>query len=339
MNRTIVSAEQLDFEKPGRRDYHVKLEHTTIWAHHLIPVTVIVGPQAKPGKGLVAIGSTHGDELEGPVAIKHLLREIKTEDVLGRIILIPVINPMAFKANRRETPDDGVNFNRAFPGNAKGSVTYRLADFVTRFIFPQVHVVLDIHAGGEVARFPETANVHYMADPAQRRAMEETARGFGTKFIMQYQNTTPGLLTGLAEDLGKISVGTEMGWGRAVQVAGVSMSKQGVLTAAVKQGLLKGDLPPNRHCPASEQVLVDTSHPSSNHLAPFEGHFEPSVALGQKVKGGERVGWLHDFNRIDEAPLELLAPHDGYIICQAWGAKVIQGQVITQVGKVLDCAK
>ena len=339
MNRAIVSPEQLDFAAPGRRDYHVKIEHTTIWAHHLIPVTVIVGPQAKPGKGLVAIGSTHGDEIEGPIAIKHLLREIKTEDVLGRILLIPVINPMAWKANRRETPDDGVNFNRAFPGNAKGSVTYRLADFVTRFIFPQVHVVLDIHAGGEVARFPETANVHFMSDPVQRKAMEETARGFGTKFIMQYQNLTPGLLTGLAEDLGKISVGTEMGWGRAAQVAGVSMSKQGVLTAAVKQGLLKGDLPPNRHYPESEQLLVDTSHPTSNILAPFEGHFEPTVGLGQKVTAGQRVGWLHDFNRIDDPPLELLAGHDGYIICQAWGAKVMQGQVLTQVGKVLEWAR
>jgi predicted deacylase len=339
MHRAIVSPEQLDFAAPGRRDYHVKIEHTTIWAHHLVPVTVIVGPNAKPGKGLVAIGSTHGDEIEGPIAIKHLLHEIKTEDVLGRIILIPVINPMAWKANRRETPDDGVNFNRAFPGNAKGSVTYRLADFVTRFIFPQVHVVLDIHAGGEVARFPATANVHSMSDPVQRKAMEETARGFGTKFIMQYQNSTPGLLTGLAEDLGKISVGTEMGWGRAAQAVGVSMSKQGVLTAAVKQGLLKGDLPPNRHYSASEQLLVDTSHPSSNHLAPFEGHFEPTVELGQKVSKGERVAFLHDFNRIDDPPLELLAPHEGYIICQAWGAKVIQGQVITQIGKVLDWAR
>ena len=339
MHRSIVSPEQLDFAAPGRRDYHVKIEHTTIWAHHLIPVTVIVGPSAKPGKGLVAIGSTHGDEIEGPIAIKHLLHEIRTEDVLGRIILIPVINPMAWKANRRETPDDGVNFNRAFPGNAQGSVTYRLADFVTRFIFPQVHVVLDIHAGGEVARFPATANVHLMSDPVQRKAMEETARGFGTKFIMQYQNTTPGLLTGLAEDLGKISVGTEMGWGRAAQAAGVSMSKQGVLTAAVRQGLLRGDLPPNRHYPESEQLLVDTSHPASNHLAPFEGHFEPTVELGQKVTKGERVAFLHDFNRIDDPPLELLAPHDGYIICQAWGAKVIQGQVITQVGKVVEWAK
>jgi predicted deacylase len=57
------------------------------------------------------------------------------------------------------------------------------------------------------------------------------------------------------------------------------------------------------------------------------------------VAKGERVAYLHDFNRIDEAPLELFAPPDGYIICQAWGAKVIQGQVITQVGKVLEWAK
>src|SRR5882672_4712251 len=289
MTRTIVSPEQLDFETPGRRDYHVKLEHTTIWAHHLIPITVIVGPNAKPGRGLVAIGSTHGDELEGPVAVKHLLREIRTDDVPGRIILIPVLNPMAFKANRRETPDDGVNFNRAFPGDPKGSVTVRLADMVTRFIFPQVHVVLDIHAGGEAARFPATSNVHLMKDPVQRKAMEETARGFGTRFIMQYQNLTPGLLTGLAEDLGKISIGTELGWGRAVQADGVSMARQGVLTAAIRQEQLRGEIPANRHYSGADQLLVDTSHPDSNLLAAFEGHFEPLVKLGEKVTKGQRV--------------------------------------------------
>jgi N-alpha-acetyl-L-2,4-diaminobutyrate deacetylase len=336
MSRAVVPPDALDLDTPGRRDYFVTLEHTTLWAHHLIPVTVIVGRDARPGRGLAAIGSTHGDEIEGPVAIKHLVREIGTEEVLGRLILIPVLNVMAFKANRRETPDDGVNLNRAFPGNEKGSVTYRLADFVTRFIFPRVHVVLDLHSGGEVCRFPATANVHFMKDPAQRKAMEETARGFGTKFIMVYQNLTPGLLTGLAEDLGKISVGTELGFGRSLQVSGVSMGKQGVLTAAVRQGILRGDLPPNRHCPESEQVLVDTSDPASNFLAPFDGYFEPAVELGQKVTRGQRVAWFHDFNRIDDPPLELHAPHDGYILCQAWGAKVVQGQVITQVGKVLE---
>ena len=335
MTRSIVSAEAVDFELPGRRDYFVKLEHTTLWAQHLIPVTVIVGPNAKPGKGLVAIGSTHGDELEGPVAVKHLLREIRAEDALGRILLIPVLNVMAFRANRRESPDDGVNLNRAFPGSARGSVTYRLADFVTRFIFPQVHVCLDIHAGGEVARFPATANIHLMKDPAQRKAMEEAARGFGTKFIMVYQNATPGLLTGLAEDLGKITVGTEMGYGKAVQAGGVSMSRQGVINAALKYGQLRGEVM-DRNYPAAEQVMVDTSDPASNFLAPYDAVFEPTVELGQKVKRGERVAWLHDYNRIDEAPLELVAGHDGYIICQAWNSRVIQGQVITQIGKPME---
>ncbi len=333
MNRTIAGAEALDLESPGRRDYFVKLEHTTLWAHHLIPVTVFVGPEARPGRGILAIGSTHGDEMEGPVAIKHLVREVRAEDVRGRLVLVPVLNVMAFRAHRRESPDDGVNLNRAFPGDPKGSVTSRLADFVTRRLFPAVHAVLDIHAGGEVARFPATANIHLMSDPAQRRSMEETARGFGTRFVMVYQNLTAGLLTSLAEDLGKISVGTELGWGRAVQAAGVSMARQGILTAAVRQGQLRGEPPPNRHCPAAEQVLVDTSDPASSLLAAFDGHFEPSVDLGQRVAPGQRVGWLHDFNRIDDAPVELLAPHEGYVLCQAWSARVVQGQVITQVAR------
>ena len=38
---------------------------------------------------------------------------------------------------------------------------------------------------------------------------------------MIYQNVTPGLLPSEAERLGKITVGTELGWGRAVQAEGV----------------------------------------------------------------------------------------------------------------------
>jgi predicted deacylase len=330
--RLVVAADALDFDTPGRRDYSVKLEHPTLWAHYLIPVTVLVGREAKPGRGLVAIGSTHGDEIEGPTAIKHLLREIRVEQVVGRVILIPVLNVMAFRANRRESPDDGVNLNRAFPGDPKGTVTSRLAYFVTKHILPRVHVVLDLHAGGEVARFAQNASFHPLEDRAQRKATEEAARGFGTKFIVIYQNITPGLLTSLAESMGKVTVGSELGWGRALQASGVRMGRDGVVAAAIRHGQLEGKLPVPLH-PPEEQIQVDTSAPESSLLAAFEGHFEPTVELGQKVAKGERVGWLHDFNRIDDPPLELRAPHDGYVVCQAWGARVIQGQIITQLGK------
>src|SRR5687767_4518411 len=140
--RTIVRPDELDLESPGRRDYWVGLEHDTMWGLQLIPLTVFVGLDAKPGKGLVAFGSTHGNEYEGPVAIKTLLAEIKTEDVLGRIILIPVLNPEAFRTGTRDSIGaDRVNLNRAFVDGAGehralAGITHRIAQFVRRSIWP-----------------------------------------------------------------------------------------------------------------------------------------------------------------------------------------------------------
>ena len=80
---------------------------------------------------------------------------------------------------------------------------------------------------------------------------------------------------------------------------------------------------------------MDTSDPASTTLAAIDGHFEPCAGLGQKVAHGERLAVLHDFARLDDAPLEIVAPHDGYVMCQAWGARVFAGQVVSQVGRVV----
>src|SRR3954463_4261990 len=164
MTRIVARPSQLDLDSPGRRDYWVALEHGSIWGDHLIPLTVWVGPEARPGEGLVAFGSNHGNEYEGPVVLKRLMREIRLEDVRGRIIVIPVLNPSAFRAGTRESrPDDGVNLNRAFVEGAGVSpalagITHRIAAFVREWLWPRVHVVLDLHSGGDVARFAISAN-------------------------------------------------------------------------------------------------------------------------------------------------------------------------------------
>ena len=196
-----------------------------------------------------------------------------------------------------------------------------------------MHVVLDLHAGGEVARFVPLASMHEIADLQQRKAMEETARGFGTRFVLIYQNATAGLLTSTAEKLGKITLGGEFGFGRSLQAEGLAMAKQGVLSAAVRHEQLKGPAPQSR--PASEQILVDSSSPESSILAPFDGHFEPCVTTGEPVKKGQRIAFLHDFGRIDEPPLAIASPYDGYVISLAWNARVAGGQTIGVVAKVV----
>jgi len=331
IQRKIVSADALDFDTPGRRDYYVRFEHPTKWGDYLVPVTVCVGREARDGRGVLAIGATHGNEYEGPVAIKHLLHELDVERVRGRLIFVPTLNVPAFNADKRDTPDDGVNLNRAFPGDARGSITYRFAHFVSSALFPRVHVVLDIHSGGQVSRFPPITSFHHVEDRAQRGAMEHAARGFGTRFTMVYQNKTHGLLTSMAERLGKITIGSEFGWGNAVLTEGVSMARQGILSAAIRHEQYAGALPENRHYARADQLLVDNSEASCYVPAQFSGHFEPTVLCGDLVKPKQQIGFLHDFNHIDATPQEILAPHEGYVICQAWGAKVECGQVVSVV--------
>lgn len=337
--RQVVRRDRLDLDSAGRRDYWVALEHDSIWGDHLIPLTVFVGPQAKPGEGLVATGSNHGNEYEGPVVLKHLIREIKLADVLGRIILIPVLNPAAFLAGTREsTLDDGVNLNRAFVDGAGrtpalAGITHRIAAFVREYIWPRVHVVLDLHSGGDVARFAICANYHPVDDPELARKIEETARWFGTPALMVYQNLTPGLLPSEAERLGKITVGTELGWGSAVCTEGVRYGRQGVLAAAIHNGQLRGTIEPIAYHKAGTQRKLEMVDRDCFTVAPFAGHYEPLIDCGTAVKRGDVVGLLHDFDHIDQEPWPARAGVDGVVLAQAWVARVPRGQHIVVVGR------
>lgn len=339
MPRLVVQPEQLDFETPGRRDYWVALEHGTMWGAYLIPVTVLVGTKAQPGRGVVAFGSTHGNEYEGPVAIKQLLHEIALDCVLGRIILVPVLNPEAFRTGTRDSLGaDGVNLNRAFVEGAGrkpelAGITHRIADFVRRSIWPHAHVVLDLHSGGTQIRFDLCSSFHPIDDPAQAKAIAETARWFGVPLVMIYQNRTPGLLTSEAERLGKITVGTELGWGEAVNAHGVRYGKQGVLAAAIQHGQLAGEIRPIGHHADGTQKCAAIVDFDCYVPAPFDGHYEEVIGCGTRVKRGEVVGRLHDFERIDEPAWPVTAPIDGIIGGQSWPARVRQGQFILCVGE------
>ena len=341
MTRMIVRPERLDLDSPGRRDYWLALEHDSIWGDHLIPLTVWVGPEMKDHEGIVCFGSNHGNEYEGPVVLKKLLKEIRTDDVRGRIIFIPVLNPSAFRSGTRESVlDDRVNMNRAFVADAGkvpslSGITHRVAAFVRQWIWPRVHVVIDLHSGGDVARFALCANYHHVDDPDQSKMIEETARWFGTPALMVYQNSTPGLLPSEAERLGKITVGTELGWGKAINVDGVRYGRHGVLAAAIHHGQLRGSIEKIAYHRDGTQMKLEMVDRDCFTVAPFDGHYEPLIDCGTPVRRGDIVGLLHDFDHIDMDPYEVRAGVDGVLLAQAWVAPVPKGQHIVVVGKLL----
>src|SRR5262245_32187439 len=94
--------------------------------------------------------------------------------------------------------------NRAFLGNPRGTISYRISNFVRTHIFPQVHAVLDIHSGGNEAIFPLCSSFHPISDPQQHAEIVKVAQLFDTPFIILCSSKLhSGLLTDEAEAMGE----------------------------------------------------------------------------------------------------------------------------------------
>ena len=103
----ITPVSQIDWDSAGARFYHVPftLDHT--WGRVRVPALRRLLPGSRVPT-VVAIGGTHGDEYEGPVGLKNLIRELDPARLAsGRLIVIPVLNVPAFRAARRDSPLDG----------------------------------------------------------------------------------------------------------------------------------------------------------------------------------------------------------------------------------------
>ena len=84
---------------------------------HLLTPTlpVHVFDADRPGPTAIIEAGIHGDEIAGVHAISELLEE-GLRPTFGRLILIPVMNPPAYRARTRAAPG-GLDLNRVFPGD------------------------------------------------------------------------------------------------------------------------------------------------------------------------------------------------------------------------------
>ena len=307
MSRTVARPDDLDLDTPGRRDYWVALEHDTMWGTQLIPLTVLVGPKAEHGRGLVAFGSTHGNEYEGPTAIKIVMREIDVNQVDGRIILIPVLNPGGLpdrdarqRGGRRRQPEPRVRrWGRARSPPWRGSRTASPTS-CERWIWPQVHVVLDLHSGGQQIRFDLCASFHPIDDP--RQAAETRRNGAMVRHAADHDlpepDARPAHERGRAarQDHGRHRAGL----GRSRQLRRRALRPpRGARRRDPSRPASRRDPPIGHHAAGTQKcaAIVDFD---CYVPAPFDGHYEEVIRCGSRVRRGDLVGRLHDFQRIDE---------------------------------------
>lgn len=338
MSIIVHHPDQIDFDKPGKAHYRLAFHLDSSWGSSLVPITVINGYRSgRTGTelpGLAAFGGTHGNEWEGQVAVKRLCQELDPEEVSGRVIFMPQLSESACAANQRISPLDGVNMNRAFPGKARGTVSYRIADFVKRYVFPQVRIVVDMHAGGREGGFALCTSFHPVADPSQFAEITAVSALFDTPFMLIYSSQmASGLLTDEAEAEGKIALGGEFGFGEGVNRKGVLHGYEGIRNVLKFYGMLSGEIVKIDPLRPSAPRLVDARNLEDYLPCPRHGIWEPLVDLGDEVKEGQLVGRLHDFSDHNAEPLELRAHRDGILIMMCATASCQQGVTLYVIAR------
>ncbi len=337
----VHSFADIDFETPGKRSYQVAFHHDGTWGNVLMPLTVVVGERELSlqggGKTVAVFGGTHGNEYEGQVAAWRLATELNPGDLSGTVLFLPRFCTPACEAGTRECPLDGVNMNRAFPGDPLGSITYRMAHFARTEILERADVVLDLHSGGRILRFPMVSSFHEVPDAAQQREMAVTARLFDTPFVMVYAKAMArGLLTDEAEAMGKVTIGTELGWGEATIHEGVLHAEVGVRNVLRHNGLLQGQMERVRSAGTLPPKIIRAIRLEDYLPAPISGVYEPLVEPGEWVKAGQLLARLYDFDYPASTGIAIHAPRDGWLLCTGFAARVPQGQTVAVVAEEVD---
>ena len=325
----VYDYRDIDFAKTGKHHYQVAFHLDGTWGYSLVPLTVINGGRGPNQNGVAAFGGTHGNEWEGPVAIRRLCHDLDPDRMSGRVILIPQLSESACRANSRVSPLDGVNMNRAFPGNPRSTISYRIAHFVKTCIFPQVRVVLDIHSGGYQGIFPHVASFHLVENQSQLQEMAEVAKLFDTPCVMIYsKEMASGLLTDEAEAEGKITIGSEFGYGESVNRRGTAHAYEGIKNVlrhyrVIDEPIAKIDaerLTPTRFlaAPGLESYVP----------CPSDGIWEPAVDPGDAVDEGQLIGRLHDLDFHVKPAWEIRAPREGTILMMHFPAVAKKGTTL-----------
>lgn len=323
----------IDLDAPGRSIGHVVApwsRNESGWGNLLTPIAVFAKGD---GPTVLLTGGNHGDEFEGPVALRRLVRTLDVDDVSGRVIVVPGLNHAALCAGARLSPIDGCNMNRSFPGAPDGTMTERLADFVYQELVTRADVVLDLHSGGSSMVFEPFVAMHDLDDADRTATTLGYLDAFGTELaVIMSEPDRHGLLDSAVERSGKIFLTTEICGGRSISARSVDVAFRGVINTLRHAGVLaSASASGGERRPRLVRMLDGTAA-----MAPQAGLFEPLVDTGQHVAAGSPLACIHPLDDLRANPIDVPAPLDGLVIMRHNAGLIAAGDPVAAMAVPVD---
>jgi predicted deacylase len=326
----------IDLDAPGKQIGRLQVprsSNTSGWSSLFVPIVSVARGE---GPSALVIGGVHGDEPEGQVAALNLARDLRPEEVTGRVTVIPCLSPDASRAYTRLWPS-GANLNRSFPGRPDGPADEQLAHFLSTELFPRADVLVDIHSGGRTALCLPWSEMHWVEDADQRRRMVDGMLAWNTDWCCVYIDVAgTGLLVGEAERQGKTVISTELGGGGHVTAEIHRLAASGLANVLRHEGVIAGAPITRAALGKPDPTLLMATDVDDYVLAPETGLFETLVSLGQHVDPGQPVGRLHFLERPERPPEVVEAPNGGIVCVIRAIASTSQGDNVVVTARVVE---
>jgi len=324
--RSGLSAD-IDLYAEGKATGFVRVPHSVHRsAYGWIPVPIV---RIRNGEGpsVLLVAGNHGDEWEGQIGLGNLIRHIEPEDIRGRLIILPSANFPAALEGRRTSPIDQVNLNRAFPGDAHGTITQQIAYWIEHALLPGFDYACDFHSGGSSLIYIPSALVAHHPEPAILEKTIGLAKAFGAP--VTFISRAPGgdrAFTSAASRQGVVALTTELGGGGFVTPESLSVAAQGMRRVLAHVGLLQGPIP----APASTR-LTESVGADYYVYASEGGLFEPLVELGEEVSARQPAGRIHFHHTPWRQPEVVAFQRSGLVICKRVPALCERGDCLFQL--------
>lgn len=280
-------------------------------------VVTITAPSTGPTVAL--LGGVHGDEYEGVIAARWLIAHLRSVLVKGSIRAAAPAHPAAWETTTRESPLDGKNLARVFPGNAEGTPTESVARELTERVLRGADLLIDLHSAGTNFEMPFLCG--FQDDGGSVSATSrQLADVFAADFTWRHSGKpAPGRSLSVAFELGIPAIYTEGGGGRSVRFNELTGYTNGVLRVLRELSMVAGAPSPTK---SSIRVLGD-GNTDIGITSPASGFMVSRVESGEPCATGQALADIVD---IDGKTIDQIrAPQAGYLMMRRREARVEVG--------------
>lgn len=287
-------------------------------------IAIIVSRGDVSGPTILVLGAVHGDEYEGPQAIRTAFRSLDPTTLHGTFIGVPVSNVPAFKAGTRISPLDGLNLARVFPGDYSGTPTQRLAHLLSKYLINRCDFLIDLHSSGTHAAMPTLVG-YYAHDSETGQKSREAAFAFGAPVVWGHPFVAPGRTMSAATERSIPWLYTECEGAGWLDQHTAALYARGITNVMRVLGMLSGQpeyIPPKHHLFGSGRIEDGLTVNSSGFLL-------PAVQLLDQVQGGSLLGQV--LGLAGEIQEEIYSNTDGILIFMRATPSISQGELAFMV--------